>query len=93
MSTYGLIKATSRAMRVDSIHDLDIVNKFRKSKGLNAISPYAPSVRALENSIALGLEKIDITGLPKLLRSHRFYLGCIPEIKEKERSKYFKLNP
>jgi hypothetical protein len=87
MSSYGLIKATSRAMRVDSIADLHIVNQWRYGKGLEAVVPRKPSVRQIENAVALGIENLDITDLPKLVRSAEFYLSIIPEITDKERGK------
>lgn len=92
MSSYGLIKATSRAMRSDTITDLTRINHWFLQKGLAAILCYGQSVRALENSVALGLEKIDKAGLPKLERGEEFYMSILPEIKEKERHKFEFLN-
>jgi hypothetical protein len=92
MSTYGLIKETSRIMRVDTIEDLTRINNWLYQKGLPAILCYGQSVRALENSVALGLEKLNKMGLPKLLRSEEFYVSILPEIKEKERDKFNCLN-
>lgn len=92
MSSYGLIKATSRAMRVDTITDLRRINEWLWQKGQPAILCYGPSVRALENSVALGLEKLDTTGLPKLERGESFYRSILPEIKDRERSRYNTLN-
>lgn len=92
MSMYGLIKASSRAQRADTIYDLDIVNKYLKSVGFKKVTPYAPSVRALENSVALALEGIDLLRLPALLRGVSFYKSCLPEIKEKERKKFNTIN-
>lgn len=89
---YGLIKATSRAQRVDTIHDLHVVNKYLKSIGFKQVTPYAPSVRALENSVALAVEGIDVLRLPPLQRGVSFYQSIIPEIKEKERKKYNIIN-
>lgn len=88
MSSYGLIKATSRAMRSDTITDLRRVNEWLWQKGQPAILCYGPSVRALENSVALGLERIDSSGMPKLVRSEEFYKSILTEITDKERSKY-----
>lgn len=92
MSSYRLIKATSRAMRLDTITDLRRINEWLWQKGHQAISCYGPSVRALENSIALGLEKLDTAGLAKLERGESFYRSILPEITDKERSRYNKLN-
>lgn len=92
MSMYGLIKASSKAQRVDTIHDLHIINKFRYAKGLNGISPYGQSVRAIENSVSLALWQMDTLDLPTLIRSKSFYLSLLSEIKEKERNKYNLIN-
>lgn len=93
MSMYSLIKASSRAQRTDTITDLTRINGWLFGKALPAILSYGQSVRALENSIALGLEKIsDRTGLPKLERGEEFYTSILPEIKEKERHKFEFLN-
>lgn len=93
MSSYGLIKATSRAMRADSITDLSRINSWLYWKNEPAILVYGQSVRALENSVALGLQKIkDRAGLPKLERGIEFYDSIVPEIKEKERHKFEFLN-
>ncbi len=94
MSLYGLIKATSKAMRSDTIIDLSRVNYFLSQIGITAIVPYGPSVRALENSVALGLSYIkDRNSLPKLERSVDFYDSIIPEIKQHEKEKFKLLNP
>ena len=92
MSSYGLIKATSLAMRSDTIADLGRINYWLIQKGLPVILCYGQSVRALENSVALGLEKIDTMELPKLERSESFYKSILPEIKEKERQKFNLIN-
>lgn len=81
MSAYGLIKATSRAMRSDTITDLYRVNHWRRSKGLEAVTPGGPSLRKLENCVALALEGLDISDLEKLERSAEFYISILPEIK------------
>lgn len=93
MSMYGLIKSSSRAQRSDTITDLTRINNWLWQKGLPVILSYGQSVRALENSVALGLQNIkDRTGLPKLERSESFYDSIIPEIKEKEKHKFDWLN-
>jgi hypothetical protein len=90
---YGLIKATSRVQRGDTITDLTRINIWLTNKGEKAILCYGQSVRALENSVALGLQKIkDRTGLTKLVRSESFYDSIIPEIKEKEKHKFNWIN-
>lgn len=85
MSAYGLIKANSLIRRNDSMRDLQIVNKWRLSKGLEPISPKGPSVRKLENAVALSIEGLDISDLPKLIRSAEFYISILPEIKSNEK--------
>lgn len=92
MGSYGLIKATSRAMRADTISDLQKINAWLVKKGLRAISCYGPSVRALENSVAMGLEPLDTAGMPELVRSESFYRSILPEISTKERSRFKKIN-
>lgn len=88
MSIYGLIKATSRAMRTDTITDLLRVNVWLNSKGMKPITPYGPSVRRIENSVALALEGRDLTGLGELVRGADFYKSILPEISEKERKQF-----
>jgi hypothetical protein len=51
-----------------------------------------PSVRKLENSVALGIEDLDMRVLPKLERSAEFYYSILPEIKPKEREHFKRLN-
>lgn len=81
MSTYGLIKATSMIQRADTITDLTNLNNWLYWKGMNPILSYGRSVRALENTVALGLEKIgEINDLPKLVRGESFYRSCLSEI-------------
>ena len=92
MSKYGLIKATSMIRRSDTITDLNILNRWLYEQGGQPISSYGPSVRALENSVALGLERIGDVNLPKMVRSESFYRSCLPEITEKERSRWMKTN-
>ena len=92
MSTYGLIKATSRIMRSDTITDFGIVNKWRLGRGLKAVAPISPSVRQLENAVAMAIENLDISDLPKLVRSAEFYISILIEIKPQERQRYLKLN-
>ena len=92
MSTYGLIKATSRVMRNDTIEDLRVVNNWRYYNGLNTISPTKPSVRQLENAVAMAIEKIDTDKLPPLVRGVDFYISILPEISERERKAFLILN-
>jgi len=92
MSIYGLIKATSRAMRSDTITDLTRINHWLYEKGMKEISSYGQSVRALENSVALGIENVDKDGIPKLERGKEFYESILPEIKDKERNKFNIIN-
>lgn len=92
MSAYGLIKATSRAMRSDTITDLIRVNNWLSSKWMMPISPMGQSLRRLENSVALGLEGLDLAGLEKLERGADFYISILPEIKLSEREHFVKLN-
>lgn len=80
MSSYNLRKATSRIQREDSITDLHIVTKWRLSKGLSPVTPGRPSVRAIENAVALSIKELDTTDLPKLVRGISFYEGCLKEI-------------
>jgi hypothetical protein len=77
---------------MDTIHDLHILNNFRLQKGLNGISPIRPSVRQLENCVALGIEQMDLTDMPKFTRSESFYRSIICEITEKERTHFCKIN-
>lgn len=77
---YGLIKVTSRIMRNDTIIDLRTVNNWRASKGLGAVSPGGPSLRKLENAVALGLKDIDCSDCPKLERGKEFYISIQKEI-------------
>lgn len=94
MSAYGLIKATSLAMRLDTITDLTRINNWLSEKGIKPILSYGQSVRALENSVALGIEQItDKTDFPKLVRDISFYISILPEIKESEKNKFSQLNP
>lgn len=88
MSSYGLIKATSLAMRLDTICDLTRINNWLGQKGCPTISCYGQSVRALENSVALGLENINKSGLPKLERGEEFYTSILSEIKQEEKNKF-----
>jgi len=92
MTTYGLIKATSRIMRNDTIEDLRIVNNWRYLSGLSSVSPIKPSVRQLENAVAMAVEEIDTEKLPPLVRGIDFYISILPEIKDKERKLFQKLN-
>jgi hypothetical protein len=92
MSTYGLIKATSRIMRADTIEDLRVVNNWRYLNNLKPATPISPSVRQLENAVALAIESIDTDKLPPLLRSVEFYISLLPEIKDKERRAFERLN-
>jgi hypothetical protein len=80
MSVYGLIKATSRIQRNDTISDLCIVNKWRLDKGLETISPKSQSVKQLENAVALSINGLDVSDLPKLTRGVSFYVSILPEI-------------
>lgn len=89
MSTYTLIKATSLQQRMDSISDLFLINNWLYSKGIKFITCYGKSLRAIENTIALCIEKqADLTGFPKLVRGESFYRSIISEIKPKERHKF-----
>jgi len=92
MSTYGLIKATSRIMRNDTIEDLRVVNNWRYLSGLSPVVPTKPSVRQLENAVAMAIEKIDTDKLPPLVRGIDFYISILPEIKERERKAFLILN-
>ena len=97
MSAYGLIKATSLAMRSDTITDLCRINNFLSSINRPTIISYGQSVRALENSVAIGLENAITSGLtigdiPKLERDLSFYRSIISDITEKERSKFYSIN-
>lgn len=80
MSTYGLIKATSKIQRSDTIHDLFLLNKWRIEKGLTAISPKGQSVRKLENAVAEGLKNVDYSDCPKLIRGIYFYVSIQKEL-------------
>lgn len=80
------------AMRSDTMTDLFRINSWLTGNGSRAILCYGQSVKALENSVALGLEKIDTAGLPKLERSEEFYKSILIEITEKERNKFNRLN-
>lgn len=82
MSAYNLIKATSLAKRVDTIADLHTVTQWRKSKGMEFISPKGPSIRRLENAVALMLKDLDCSDCPKLVRGLSFYISILPEIKD-----------
>ena len=94
MSAYGLIKATSRAMRSDTITDLTRINHWLWKHSFPAILSYGQSVRALENSVALGLDKPlpDMSDFPKLERGIDFYKSIVPEISQKEKEKFLNLN-
>lgn len=85
MSGYGLRKIENKIFRMDSITDLSKVNNWRYYKGLTPVVPKSQSVRQIENAVALGIEGLDITDLPKLVRSAEFYLSIIKEIKVSER--------
>ncbi len=88
MGLYGLKKAESKIFRSDTTTDLYRVNQWLLSQNLQSIVVYAQSVRAIENSVALGLEKLDTTEMPELLRGESFYKSIIIEITEKERNRY-----
>lgn len=92
MSFYGLIKETNRIMRNDTIEDLRVINNWRYLAGLRPVVPIKPSVRQLENAVAMAIENIDTDKLSPLLRGIDFYISIIPEIKSEERQRYFKLN-
>jgi len=92
MSTYGLIKATSRVMRNDTIEDLRVINKWRYLSGLSTVIPIKPSVRQLENAVAMAIEEIDTEKLPPLVRGVDFYISILPEISERERKAFLILN-
>lgn len=79
-------------MRSDTITDLNRINNWLYNKGLPAISSYGQSVRALENSIALGIEALGVNELPKLERGAVFYKSILTEIKEEERRKFNIIN-
>lgn len=81
MSAYNLRKATSRIQREDSIADLFTVNQWRRKNGLNPVTPNGPSLRRLENAVALGIKDLDITTMPELVRGKSFYISILPEIK------------
>ena len=92
MSTYGLIKIENLIMRNGTIDDLRVVNNWRLLSGLSTVSPSKPSVRQLENAVALAIEKIDTDQLPPLLRGVDFYISILPEITERERKAFLILN-
>ena len=93
MSQYGLIKATSRIQRADSIADLLRVNTWRRSKGLKACSPSKPSVRQIENCIALAIEGLNLSNdFPPLVRGLNFYLSILAEITPAERKRFELIN-
>lgn len=92
MSTYGLIKATSRIMRNDTTEDLRLVNNCRFMSNITTVSPIKPSVRQLENAVALAIEKMDHKTIPPLIRGIEFYISILPEIKERERKAFLILN-
>lgn len=93
MSTYGLKKIQSKIFRADTVHDLALVNKWRTDHKMNAVSPIKPSVRQLENCVALGLEGLELDhDFPALLRGSSFYLSILPEINDKERKTFEKIN-
>lgn len=91
MATYGLIKATSLARRIDTINDLAKVNKLRAEIKLKPVVPLGPSVRKLENCVALAICCITIT-LPKLIRGESFYRSLMDEISIEEQKKWYKQN-
>jgi len=92
MSQYGLIKATSRIMREDTIHDLYVINKWRLSNGRMPFTSPKPSVRQLENTAVLAIANLELSDLPKLWRSIEFYISILKEIKPKEKQAIVKLN-
>ena len=93
MSMYGLIKEKSRIQRADTITDLTNLNNWLYWKGMTPILSYGQSVRALENTIALGLERIgEIDDLPKMVRGESFYRSCVHEIKDSERKRWVAKN-
>lgn len=92
MSIYGLIKITSKIQRADTIADLNTINSWLYANSKPAIVAYGPSVRALENSVALGIEKNFTQSMPKLVRGVSFYQSIIPEIKGTERRKFNLVN-
>jgi hypothetical protein len=78
---------------MDTITDLGRINNWLYKKEQPPILSYGQSLRALENTVALGLEKIkDRTGLPKLERGESFYDSIIVKINEKERHKFNWIN-
>ena len=83
MSMYGLIKASSRVKRAETINDLWIINRFRSVKGLPLISPKGQSIRKLENAVALMCD-CDTSDLPKLLRGVSFYKSILDEAKKEK---------
>ena len=93
MSAYGLIKATSLAMRMDTITDLQRVNSARVSAGKTPINTYGPSVRRLENAVSLGLHETILIEIPKLERGVEFYWSIYDEISEKEKQLFRIKNP
>jgi len=92
MSNYGLIKATNQIMRSDTIHDLYIVNEWRRNKGLLPFISPKPSVRQLENTVALAIYGLDINDLPKLLRGIEQYISFLEDMKLKEKQTILNLN-
>lgn len=72
---YGLIKATSKIQRTDTVADLARVNNWRAMKGLPTITPRGPSVRKLEDAVALGIKDVDHSDCPDLVRGKTFYLS------------------
>lgn len=79
-------------MRSDTIEDLRVVNNWRYLNNLSPVVPIRPSVRQLENAVALAIEKIDTDKLPPLLRGIELYISIIPEISEKERKAFNRIN-
>jgi hypothetical protein len=93
MSSYRLIKESRIEKRKDTITDLLRINNWLYNKGQPPILSYGQSLRALENSISLGLEKVkDKTGLPNLQRGESYYNSIIVNINEKERHKFNWIN-
>jgi hypothetical protein len=91
MSAYGLIKATNLAMRLDSIADLTTVNNCRIEAGFKPVAPLKPSVRSIENCVALAIFTIP-TAFPVLIRGEEFYRSLVEEISDAERRKWYKAN-
>lgn len=54
---------------------------------------YGNTVRALENSVAMCIDRLSGYGLPSLVRGASFYKSILPEITEKERRQFNIKNP